>query len=533
MKMKCPYCKKPLKIPYDKIKQRVLDENPPSYGPWIAAIVAGIGIAGALGLVVGMFLTRSNENKAQILISQLQREKEKLTRDLQTTTTELNKERDKQTATAKLKEQIEKRTNDRQAAIRERQQIEPRQIPGQSTPSRLGQRNLSNIRTLQPDNTRFPLARNSRRGSQPVPVPGADSGNLIPDRPAPSVFQNPELITFLPGERASEIQISSGTGPFGIPQYKTNKAPRGFYFHIVESRINTLAWPKEKIEFDERDGINIDSTDIVLETMDGQLIHPSFASYGMPAGPGSKKIGFAPGPLRNVTLAFGQGAVGDRPAGMMDVHVARPGPRRDLVEVETGVSIDPDRKAYRLYFAFSVPARSQVKEVGLSKDCNVATGGSQTSSRSRTPPTRQNRSIDTPLGTIDVRDVDIEYPKRGQTITVNQYELQRNHVLVIVPVTTTRKRMLTRVSDWSLVSTDGRKYPLVGVKEPDGQTITGIGSMSAAGSPRGPQTTKFLFDVPISAGPLDLYIGDKNLGQVISKEIEPRSTLRTRSRVNR
>lgn len=79
--------------------------------------------------------------------------------------------------------------------------------------------------------------------------------------------------------------------------------------------------------------------------------------------------------------------------------------------------------------------------------------------------------------------------------------------------------MLTRISDWFLVSIDGRKCPLVGIWDQDGKTITGVGSMSAYGSPRSPQTNKFLFDVPIGTGPLDLYIGAKNIGQVISKEI--------------
>jgi hypothetical protein len=517
MKVKCPYCKRPLKIPYDKIKQRVLDENPSSYGPWIAAIVAGIGIAGALGLVGGTILTRSNEKKAQIQISQLQSELEKLTTD-------------KQTATAELKEEVEKQANDRQVAIRTRQQVEPQQITRRSTSSRLGQRNLANNRILQPNDPRLPIARNSRRGFQPVPVPNSDSGNLIPDRPTQSVFQNPELITFLSGERVSEIQVESGeSGPFGTTQFKANKARSGFYFHIVEARINTLAWPKEKIEFGEQHGVNIKSTDILLETADGQLVHPSFASYGMPAGLGSKKVGFAPGPLRNIALVFGQEAVGDKPAGIMQIYVARSGLRENQVTVAKGGIIDPDRKAFQIYFAFSVPVRSKVKAVGLSKIRGAATDRSRMISRSQIPPTRRNRSIETPLGIIDVSNVAIAYSKEGETITVNRYKLRRNHVLVIVPVTAKEKRTLTRISDWFLVSMDGRKCPLVGIWDPDGKTITGVGSMSASGSPKSPQTNKFLFDVPIGAGPLDLYIGAKSIGQVTSKEISPpQSTPRDR-----
>jgi hypothetical protein len=528
MKVKCPYCKRPLQIPYEKIKQRVLDENPPSYGPWIAAIVAGIGIAGALGLVGGTILTKSKEQKAQILMPQLQERVQRLTRDLQAATAELNEERNKRVATAKLKEEIEKKANDLQAAIRERQQVEPRQIPRQSISSQLDQRDLSNIRTLQPDDPRFPIARNSRGGLRQVPVPNSDQANQTPDRPASSVIQKSELITFLPGKRASGISVSSGTNAIGIPQYKTTKAPRGFYFHIVESRVNTLAWPKENIEFDERDGVNIKSTDIVLETTNGKRIHPSYASYGLPADPGSKKVGFAPGPLRSIALVYGRGAIGNRPAGIMQIYVARPGPRGNLVEVEEGGTFDPDRKAYPLYFAFSVPTGSQVKAVGLSENAGAGTNESQTRSRSQTtPPAERNRSIETPLGTIDISKVTTASPKRGGVITVGKYELRRNHVLVTVPVTTKEKRPLTTVSNWCLVSIDGRKCPLIGVRTQNGKVIIGIGGMSANLK----QTNEFLFDVPMDVGPLDLYIGARNFGQVFSKEISPpRSTPRQRGR---
>jgi tartrate dehydratase alpha subunit/fumarate hydratase class I-like protein len=118
MRVKCPHCKRTLNIPYEKIKQRVLDENPSSYGPWIAAIIVGIGIAGTLGLIEGMVLTRSKEQKAQIKISQLQKELAKFTIDRQTTTAELKQERNKHTST-ELKEKIEIQTNDEQSAIEE------------------------------------------------------------------------------------------------------------------------------------------------------------------------------------------------------------------------------------------------------------------------------------------------------------------------------------------------------------------------------------------------------------------------------
>jgi hypothetical protein len=312
-----------------------------------------------------------------------------------------------------------------------------------------------------------------------------------------------------------------------------NQAPQGFYFHVVESRVNTLAWPKEKIEFDDKKGVNIKSTDIVLETADGQLIHPSFASFGMPVGLGSKtKIGFQLGPLRNIALVYGQGEVSGKPTGIMQIYVGRPGSRSDLVEVAKGMSLDPDQKAYRLYFAFSVPIGSQVRTVGLSKNFGAATDGSQTGPRSQTtPPAERNLSIETPLGTIDVSKVTVAYPKRGESIKVNTYQLRGNHVLVIVPVTTKATTGRVRISDWCLVSVNGMKCPFIGIRHSDGQTITGIESISVDGSPRSQQTSELLFDVPMDAGPLDLYIGDDNLGQVFSREIsQPRSTSRPRRR---
>jgi len=191
----------------------------------------------------------------------------------------------------------------------------------------------------------------------------SDSVNPTPDTRTLSVFQNTNLITFFRGERVSEIPVSSGSGPFGIPQFKENKAPPGFYFYVVESRVNTLAWPKEKIEFGGQDGVKIKSTDIVLETNDGRRIHPSFASYMSDFR--TKKRAFAPGPLRNIALVFGQGAVDGKPADIMEIYVARPGPRGDLVAVEKGGAIDPDRKAFRIDFAFSVPVGARIKTVGL------------------------------------------------------------------------------------------------------------------------------------------------------------------------
>ena len=571
MKVKCPYCKRPLKIPYEKIKQRVLDENPSSYGPWIAAIVAGIGIAGALGLVGGTILTRSNEKKAQIQITQLQRELAKLTRDQQTATAESKEERDQQTATAELKKEVEKQVNDHQAAINEKQQVEPQQITRRSISSRLGQRDLSNIKTLQPDDPRFPIARNPRRRSQPLPVPNSDLGspkrnesslhiarnprsgfqpapvpesksdNLQSETSTQSVLQNSELITFLPGERASEISIISEINQIGISQFKANKAPQGFYFHIVQSNINTLPWPKEKILYfpdettslssliEHKDGVRIKNTDIVLETVDGRLIHPSFVSYGVPVSLGSKKVGFASGPFENIALFLGQANVNGTKTNVMWLYVTRPGPEKNMTETERIGLKDTDPKEVELFFAFLVPHNAEIKTVSLNKSRRTATKESPVRSRPQTPPAELNRSIETPLGTCDVSDVAIAYPKKGETITVNQYELRQNHVLVIVPVTTKKKRTLTCVSDWSLVSIDGRKCPLVGVKDPDGKIITGIGSMSAAGSPRSPQTTEFLFDVPIGAGPLDLYIGTKCIEQVFSEEISPsQSTPRPR-----
>jgi DNA-directed RNA polymerase subunit RPC12/RpoP len=299
---------------------------------WRIGVIVMIGIAAALGVAGGMYIAGMEKAELRDQISFLKERQQKLLAKLQ------------KNETAELQES-RKQSSDSGS--------------GRSVSSA-----ERNPRTTGPD---LPVPPYPRPVLQKVPVINSGSGRRAPDTPTQSAFQNTGLIIFHSGERVSEIPVSSGQGPFGIPQFKANKAPPGCCFYIVESRINTLDWPKEKIEFDGKEGVNIKSTDVILETADGQLIHPSFASFGM-TEIGTNKRGFAPGPLRNIALVFGQGAVNDKPAGIMQIYVARPGPREDLIEVENGGAIDPNRKAFSVYFAFSIPVNAEVKAVGLSNN---------------------------------------------------------------------------------------------------------------------------------------------------------------------
>ena len=65
MKIRCPYCRRGIRVPDAEMETQSSDETQPSRAPWIAAIIVAVGIAGPLGLLGGTLLTRSGEENAQ------------------------------------------------------------------------------------------------------------------------------------------------------------------------------------------------------------------------------------------------------------------------------------------------------------------------------------------------------------------------------------------------------------------------------------------------------------------------------------
>jgi len=170
MKVKCPYCKRPLNIPYDKIKRRVMHEIPSNHGPWIAIIVAAVGIAGALGLVGGIISTRFKDKKAQTQIAQLQGRIDKLTKDRQAMTIEREGEA----------KRLPKRS---QPAIVRRQPIVRRQhliTDLQAEREELRERNLRQTKELR-HTRKPPLARSLKPTTTQEPTTGWPFEARIPD----------------------------------------------------------------------------------------------------------------------------------------------------------------------------------------------------------------------------------------------------------------------------------------------------------------------------------------------------------------
>ena len=236
-------------------------------------------------------------------------------------------------------------------------------LPPTESPSKFVSDNpRTSSRNTRQTEPRFPIPEKTNTESQQRSYRNNYTNRSTQAKPIQTEFESTKLIRFLSGERSHDILISESLGPFGIPNYKTQRAPSDSYYYIVESRINTLDWPKEHIEFDKRQGVDINSKDIILETTDGKLFHPSFASFGM-SDTNSKRIGFAKGPLRNIALIFGQGTVGDKPAGIMSVYIARPGPEPKTIATANGGVIDPNLEEFRIVFAFILPHDAQVKKV--------------------------------------------------------------------------------------------------------------------------------------------------------------------------
>jgi len=172
---------------------------------------------------------------------------------------------------------------------------------------------------------------------------------------AQDALQDDLLVQFKEGSRAPAILLSDGKDGAGAPKSKSENAKSGHYFWIIDCTLNLEKWRKERIDFLDKDGVNIQNSEIVLETDNGRKLNPTYASYLPDATSGDRK--FAQGPLRNVALLPSK--------DVLRIYVARTGKAKNQVEAESGGELNPNLKAFRLSFAFLVPSGTAVKTVSF------------------------------------------------------------------------------------------------------------------------------------------------------------------------
>jgi hypothetical protein len=179
-------------------------------------------------------------------------------------------------------------------------------------------------------------------------------------------------ITFKHGTKVPTIALNKGlSGPYRLPKDESLKAKAGTSFYIVECMVNFRVCPKRRIDFLNRDGVNIKSDEITLKTRDGKTFHPTYAAFGKTLT--SKQWSFDGGPLRNVGMLetkVGIGENGKRPEdnlkAALEVHIARSTDKKGEIFASRTYQFSPDFTAVGLCFAFETPTDAEVESVALS-----------------------------------------------------------------------------------------------------------------------------------------------------------------------
>ena len=127
-------------------------------------------------------------------------------------------------------------------------------------------------------------------------------------------------------------------------------------------------------------------------------------------------------------------------------------------------------------------------------------------------------SPDAPLGRID--SVRIAF---GDNMRLGYRRVKAGHVFVLITMTATELEKSISPTIWFLVDPQGRQYPMIGMMAMASQNwwlLVGNGLVvPTTGDTRPPKAYAVVFEVPIGVDWLDLYVGDKNLGRVVSEKI--------------